>query len=343
MKFLLKTIFRLLVTVTIILAIGAGYLYWSATQPVISGNLPAKITVYPGDHVYAVAERIKAQRIDLPGITFMLWARITGKASQLKAGTYLMENDMTVQMLLNMLVEGKSVLSKVAIVEGWTFEKMRKAIDEHPDLVHETKDWSHAELLKAIGANQHHPEGLFFPDTYYFSPQTKDLDIYKQAYNIMQKKLDAAWSARDPRVPYQNIYDALIMASLVEKETGHAEDRAKIAGVFSNRIRAGMKLQSDPTVIYGMGSRYQGNIRKKDLQADTPYNTYTRGGLPPTPIALPGHAAIEATLRPEKTDAIFFVAKGDGTGKSHFSDNLTEHNTAVSQYWQRRRENATTQ
>jgi UPF0755 protein len=329
-----------IVTVIACAAATFGYLYWSMTKVPLTGALPASVTVKTGDTIYIVADTLLLKDVRIIKPAFTIWARITGDASRLKAGTYQITENMTVQALLTNITQGKSQLSKISIVEGWTFRKMRETINAHPDLIHRTQHWTDAQILEAVGADYRHPEGLFYPDTYHFAPESSDLTIYKQSYDLMQKKMEAAWAARDPTVPYQDIYEALILASLVEKETGHPDDRAKIAGVFVNRIHRNMKLQSDPTVIYGMGDSYNGNIRKKDLHTDTPYNTYTRFGLPPTPIALPGIASLEAALRPEKTTAIFFVAKGDGTGMSHFSEQLKDHNVAVDEYWQRRRENA---
>jgi UPF0755 protein len=185
-------------------------------------------------------------------------------------------------------------------------------------------------LLKAVGASESHPEGIFAPETYLFDPGTSDLEILRQAYKAQAKTLQQAWAERAPDLPYKTPYEALIMASIVEKETGVAAERPLIAGVFVNRLRAGMLLQTDPTVIYGLGERFDGNLRKRDLLADGPYNSYTRAGLPPTPIALPGKASIQAALKPATTDALYFVARGDGT--SHFSSNLAEHNRAVDKY-----------
>jgi UPF0755 protein len=207
---------------------------------------------------------------------------------------------------------------------------MRQAVDAAPNLKHETAKLSDKELLAKVAPDFKAPEGLFFPDTYLFAKNSSDLQIYKQAHEMMIKHLKAAWEKRDPNLPYTDPYQALIMASLVEKETGQKSERSMIAGVFVNRLKTGMLLQTDPTVIYGMGEKYDGKIHKKDLETDTPYNTYTRAGLPPTPIALPGVASLAAALTPAKTEALYFVSRGDGT--SHFSANLNEHNKAVNQY-----------
>jgi len=210
---------------------------------------------------------------------------------------------------------------------------MRQTVDAAPNLKHDTTRLTDQELLaKVAGADARFdgPEGLFFPDTYLFAKNVSDLSIYKQAHEMMMKRLKAAWDKREPGLPYKDPYQALVMASLVEKETGQKSERAMIAGVFVNRLKTGMLLQTDPSVIYGMGPKYDGKIRKKDLETDTPYNTYTRAGLPPTPIALPGVQSLAAALAPAKTEALYFVSRGDGT--SHFSVNLNEHNKAVDQY-----------
>ena len=194
---------------------------------------------------------------------------------------------------------------------------------------------SEAEVMKLVGKGEKHAEGWFFPDTFYFDRGTTDVVLLKRSYDIMQAKLESAWANRASGLPYKNSYEALIMASIIEKETGKASERPMIAGVFINRLRIGMRLQTDPTVIYGMGDNYKGNIRRKDLTTDTIYNTYTRDGLPPTPIAMPGLASIEAALNPEKTKALYFVGKGDG---SHaFSNSLVEHNRAVAKYQLKRK------
>ena len=227
-------------------------------------------------------------------------------------------------------MRGEFAQEAVTIIEGWTFRQMREAIAATKTLRHETTKLSDAELMAKISPEFKQPEGLFFPDTYLFAKGSSDMQIYRQAHQMMLNRLNAAWETRDPNLPYKNPYEALIMASIVEKETGQKSERAMIAGVFVNRLRVGMMLQTDPSVIYGMGLRYEGKIAKKDLQTDTPYNTYTRYGLPPTPISLPGVQSIAAAMAPAKTDALYFVSRNDGT--SQFSDNLNDHNRAVNQY-----------
>jgi UPF0755 protein len=261
---------------------------------------------------------------------FGVLARVTGKAGQIKAGSYELKPDTSPRRLLTQLVRGEFAQESLTIIEGWTFRQMRQAIDAAPNLKHETAKLSDQELLAKVAPDYKAPEGLFFPDTYLFAKNASDLSIYRQAHEMMMKRLKAAWEKRDPGLPYTEPYQALIMASLVEKETGQKSERGMIAGVFVNRLKAGMLLQTDPTVIYGMGDKYDGKIRKKDLETDTPYNTYTRAGLPPTPIALPGVQSLAAATAPAKTEALYFVSRGDGT--SHFSVNLNEHNKAVNQY-----------
>ena len=229
-----------------------------------------------------------------------------------------------------MISKGRVEQSDITIVEGFTFSQIRQNLNTTNTLLHETVTLSDDEILKRIGASEKQAEGLFFPDTYNFATGSSDLAVLKRAYQLMHQHLQENWDKRDPNLPLNSPYEALILASIVEKETGQAIDRPMIAGVFINRLNKKMLLQTDPTVIYGMGAKFDGNIRKRDLQTDTPYNTYTRAGLTPTPIALPGLASIQAVLHPAKTDAIYFVARGDGS--SYFSSTLVEHNNAVNRY-----------
>jgi UPF0755 protein len=237
---------------------------------------------------------------------------------------------MRIADVIDRLRRGETLKEKLTIVEGWTFREMRAALAAQPLLRRDSAAMSDAQVLAAVAAGEAHPEGLFAPDTYVFDAGSSDLEILRAAYRAQQARLARAWQDRAADLPLKSPYEALILASIVEKETGQPAERGRIAGVFVNRLRAGMLLQTDPTVIYGLGEKFDGNLRKRDLAADTPYNTYTRAGLPPTPIALPGAAAIEAALKPEPTRALYFVARGDGT--SQFSDSLAEHNRAVSKY-----------
>jgi peptidoglycan lytic transglycosylase G len=261
---------------------------------------------------------------------FVLLARVLGKSPQLKAGNYELKQPTSPLELLQIITKGDFSQRKISVIEGWTFKQFRSALDANRYIKHDTTGLSYNEILKRIGATETYPEGLFFPDTYHFVAGNSDLAIYKNAYRTMQQHLQEVWVTREENLPLKSPYEALILASIVEKETGTANDRSMIAGVFVNRLRKNMLLQTDPTVIYGMGDRFDGNLRKRDLLADTPYNTYKRRGLTPTPIALPGLAALQATLHPAKTDALYFVARGDGS--SQFSSSLTKHNRAVDQY-----------
>jgi UPF0755 protein len=232
--------------------------------------------------------------------------------------------------ILMKMGRGDSVKLSVTLVEGWTFKQFKAAVDAQKDLKKDTKTWGAKQILTAIEAKESHPEGLFFPDTYVYEPGDSDVLIYQRAYKAMSKKLTEAWEQREKDSPVKTPYDLLKLASIVEKETGHSEDRGLVSAVFNNRLKTGMKLQTDPTVIYGLGDRFDGDLRKKDLLKDGPYNSYTRYGLPPTPIAMPGKDALLAAAKPSSSKAIFFVAKGDG--RSHFSGTLVEHNQAVKQY-----------
>jgi len=317
-----------------LLLAAAGALAWAwhsfTAEPLAFGAAPVRYTVPKGASVRTVAAGLRAQGIDISPTRLWIWYKLRRYDGRLKAGTYGFSPPLTVDALLDKLVRGDVLVTDIRFIEGWTFRQMRDAIDAHPDLAHDTKGVDEGALLGMIGAPERRAEGLFFPDTYTFSPGASDVDIYRQAYRKQQQALRAAWDARDPSLPYRSPYEALVMASIVEKETGHPMDRDKVAAVFVNRLKRGMMLQSDPTTIYGMGERFDGNLRKRDLQADSAYNTYTRAGLPPTPIALPGKASIEAALKPADVPALYFVARGDGT--SEFSDDLASHNRAVSRY-----------
>lgn len=261
---------------------------------------------------------------------FVALARFTKKDKQLQAGAYEAKQGDTLWNMLERMVSGDMTQARLTLVEGWTYEHMREALQSDPNVRQTLTDTSESELLAKLGIDYTYAEGLFYPDTYVFTPGTTDLDIFRRAYQAQHALLMSLWEQRDPNLPLKTPYEALILASIVEKETGHPADRARIAGVFMNRLRAGMPLQTDPTVIYGMGKLYKGVIRRSDLRTDTPWNTYTRNGLPPSPIANSGKAALEAVLKPEKHGFYYFVSRGDGT--SEFSKNLAAHNRAVSKY-----------
>ena len=326
MRFLKKLIFLL-----VLLSIGAvaGFSYW-AKQPVTTEGEPIPFTITSGSGVGAASQQIVKAGVPMNPLMFSMLARVTQKASQIKAGSYELKPNTTPRALIDQLVRGEFAQESLTIIEGWTFKQMRQALAASKSLKHDAADLSDKELMAKISSDYKSPEGLFFPDTYLFAKGSSELTIYKQAHALLLQRLNAAWEKRDTGLPYKSPYEALIMASIVEKETGQKSERAMIAGVFINRLKQNMMLQTDPTVIYGMGDGYAGNIRKKDLETDNPYNTYMRAGLPPTPIALPGVQSLAAALGPARTGALYFVARKDGTSK--FSDNLTEHNKAVNQY-----------
>ena len=323
--------FKKLVVSSVIAAIGAGatFVYW-AQQPITTEGEAIPFSITPGSGAHAAGQQIADAGVPIVPILFNLLARIEGKTSKIKAGSYELKPGTTPQRLITQLARGEFAQESLTIIEGWTFKQMRQAMASHPGLKHDTVGLSDKELMAKISPEYMLPEGLFFPDTYLFAKGASEMQIFKQAHTALIGRLSEAWFKRDPALPYKNPYEALIMASIVEKETGQKSERAMIAGVFVNRMKTGMLLQTDPTLIYGMGDNYQGKIRKRDLEADTPYNTYTRGGLPPTPIALPGAQSLTAALAPARTQALYFVARGDGT--SQFSANLPDHNRAVNQY-----------
>lgn len=304
--------------------------YWAYQPITTAGTAPIPFAIKPGSGVKSIADQIAAAGVPVNPTLLHLLARFSGESTRLKAGNYELKPGTTPLALIDQLVRGEFAQESLAIIEGWTFSQMRQAIDAHPSIRHDTAGLSDKELLAKIESDFKVAEGLFFPDTYLFAKGASDLQIYRQAHALMIKRLEDAWSKRAPDLPYKTPYEALIMASIIEKETGQRSERNMIAAVFVNRLKRGMLLQTDPTVIYGMGSAFKGNIRKKDLETDTPYNTYTRAGLPPTPISLPGAESIQAALSPAKADVLYFVSRGNGT--SEFNNNLNDHNRAVNKY-----------
>ena len=307
-----------------------AWLAYFAYTPIQLKTETVDFDIEAGSRFRVISKQLVAQKVLAEPLSFELLARVLGQASDLKAGIYIIKNGTTPIDLLTQITSGTTGQAGVTFIEGWTFAQMRQALNQNDAIKHMTMSETDAQILKEIGANETQAEGLFFPDTYYFAPNTSDREILKRAYITMQGKIDKAWAEKSEGLPYQTPYQALIMASIVEKETGKASERPQIAGVFINRLKVGMRLQTDPTVIYGLGERFDGNLRKKDLLTDTAYNTYTRDGLPPTPIAMPGLGAIHAAFHPAPTKALYFVGKGDG---SHaFSASLSEHNNAVVRY-----------
>ncbi len=291
---------------------------------------PYEFSIEKGDSLRMAGERLYQAGIVRHPWAFVLIGRLQGRAGEIKAGNYVLERAATPLALLNKITQGDIILGKLAFIEGWRFQDIRRSVAAHTGLRHDTLTLSDAELLQAIGVEETHLEGLLFPDTYFFDQGSSELALYQRAYHAMQQHLAAEWEKRAAGLPYRTPYEALIMASIIEKETGAAEERRLIASVFLNRLRLGMRLQTDPTVIYGLGERFDGNLRRVDLLSDTPYNTYTRAGLPPTPIASPGLASIQAALNPETSKALYFVAKGNG--RHVFSETLDAHNRAVNRY-----------
>jgi len=326
----MRRIKRLLfVFVLLLLSLSAGVVYY-ATRPLELPAQPFAFSLNQGASLKSAARQLAQAGLIPSDQAFVLLARVLGKSTQIKAGNYELGSGVSMLGLLDMLTKGQVSQGDISIIEGWTFREFRAAVKANPGLRHDTETLTDAEILQRIGASEAHPEGLFFPDTYYFAKGVSDLVLYKRAYQNMQTHLQQVWQGRDTGLPIETPYQALTLASIVEKETGKASDRTAIAAVFVNRLRKGMKLQTDPAVIYGIGEKFDGNLRKRDLLKDTPYNTYTRAGLTPTPIALPGHAALEAAMHPAKTDALYFVARGDGS--SEFSSSLAKHNRAVNRY-----------
>jgi UPF0755 protein len=308
--------------------LGARWYVLQRPLPMTSDRVEFRVPAGAG--VRSIAQIAQSAGVGVQPDAMVAAARITGTASNLRAGRYAVERGITLAGLLAKLKTGDVLREKLTVVEGISYRELRALLASAAELKQEAANLSAAELLKAVGATEPHPEGLFAPDTYVYDPGTSDLELLRLAYRRQMKLLQEAWDARAPDLPYKTPYEALIMASIVEKETGQAAERDQIAGVFVNRLRLGMLLQTDPTVIYGLGEKFDGNLRKRDLVTDTPYNSYTRAGLPPTPISLPGRASIEAALKPAKTNALYFVSRGDGT--SHFSSTLGEHNRAVDKY-----------
>lgn len=327
--FILKKIIALLCL--LLLSASAAFALW-ATRPI--ADTMHEFTIRPGSGLRSSAQQIAAAGVPLPPLLFELLARVKGQGGQLKAGTFDADAQITPLELLSKIVRGEYAQFSFALIEGWTFKQMRAAILHSPNLRHDTAELSDGAILSRLGSIYAQPEGLFFPDTYLLPKGSSDMDLYQHAYHQLQVRLDAIWQQRDPKLSVvKTPYEALILASLIEKETGLRSDRSMIAGVFVNRLRIGMLLQTDPSVIYGMGELYQGKIHRSDLLKDSPYNTYTRPGLPPTPIALVGRESLLAALSPAPTDALYFVARGDGS--SQFSTTLLDHHSAVNHYLKR--------
>ena len=322
----------LLLAALVALCVGAAALWWvnhGIALPAPSTDL----SIEPGRTPRGVAEDVAATGARVDARLLYWWFRLSGQDRQIRAGSYELETGITPKRLLAKLVRGDEAMRFVVLVEGWNWRQVRAALARAEQLRPDTMGLDDAAVMARIGRPGVAPEGRFFPDTYTYSKGSSDTAVLQRALRAMDSHLDAAWAQRRPDTPLKSPQDLLTLASIVEKETGRADDRGRIAGVFANRLRVGMPLQTDPTVIYGLGAAFDGNLRRRDLLADTPWNTYTRGGLPPTPIAMPGRAALLAAAQPDTTNALYFVSRGDGS--SHFSASLDEHNRAVNQYQRR--------
>lgn len=306
------------------------WLYYSAiSKPLQFGD--DLYLIEQGKSVSGIARDLVDKGVLSESYWLKLHVRLKKVGQLVKAGEYRFPDGISLAEFVDRLVMGKGQVGiNITIIEGWTFKQMRQAINDSPKLKTTTIDWSDRQIMEALGHSGLHPEGQFYPDTYQYRLGDSDLSVYKKSFRLMQNKLDDAWAQRRRDIQIKNRYEALILASIIEKESQVQDEQPLISGVFDNRLRLGMRLQTDPTVIYGLGDEYKGNIRRKHLKADTPYNTYTRHGLTPTPISLPGHSAIMAAVKPEKTKSLYFVAAGKG--RHQFSNTLEEHNIAVKKY-----------
>lgn len=330
----MKLLGKLLGFLLLIGSIGVGWA-WMQYQEFVATPIKVEADgvvyqVRKGASLAAVARDLEAQGV-IDDARYLNWyGRYTGQANKIRAGEYLLTEDLVPDSLLALMVSGKSIDYSLTLLEGWNIRQVRAAVMAHEALTQTLEGVDDATLMDRLGRPGVHPEGRFFPDTYKFNRGTTDLDFLRRAMEKMDQELEAAWAARAESIPLSTPEEALILASIVEKETGQAFERPEIAGVFARRLRKGMKLQTDPTVIYGMGERFNGNIRRKDLREDTPYNTYVHAGLPPTPICMPGREALDAAVNPAPGKTLFFVSRGDGTHA--FSESLNQHNAAVRKY-----------
>jgi UPF0755 protein len=326
MKWLLRAVLALL----LIAALAAGAAWQWLRSPLTLAAPAVELSIEPGTNPAEVARAWVAAGVQTDARWLYQWFKWSGQAKQIRAGSYEVHAGITPRTLLDKMVRGDQVMEQLRLIEGWSWRQVRAALAAAPSLKARTAQMSDADLMAALGQPGVAPEGRFFPDTYAYSRGVSDLTVLKRAHEAMKKRLADAWNKRAPDLPLKSADEALILASIVEKETGTPSDRSRVAAVFVNRLRLGMPLQTDPTVIYGLGEAFDGNLRKRDLLADTPFNTYTRGGLPPTPIAMPGAASLQAALNPAPVESLYFVSRGDGS--SEFSDDLAAHNRAVNKY-----------
>jgi UPF0755 protein len=322
---------RRLIGLLMVLVLGAAGLgWWWVNQSLPLSTPVIDLSIEPGTSPRGVAQAAVDAGVQTSAQWLYWWFRLSGEARLIKAGSYELEGEVTPRTLLSMLVRGDEALRAVTLVDGWTFKQMRAALQKAEQLAPDTRGLEPEMIMQKLAHPGLSPEGRFYPDTYTYAKGSSDLAVLKRAMRAMDHHLEAAWQVRQSDLPLKTPDDLLTLASIIEKETGRTSDRTMIASVFTNRLRIGMLLQTDPTVIYGMGDKFDGNLRRRDLQTDTPWNTYTRAGLPPTPIAMPGKAALLAAAQPAQSRALYFVARGDGS--SQFSDNLEAHNRAVNKY-----------
>lgn len=326
----MKRLVMVFVSLLFLAVVAGGGIFWWLYQPLTLTHDPVELAIDPGTTPREISEAWVKAGVETSPVMLYEWFRWSGLARKIRAGSFEATSGVTPVKLLMMMVRGDETQSIVRFGEGWTFKQIRAELAKADDLRPITVNMTDAELMTAIGASGVIPEGRFYPDTYTYSRGATDTAVLKRAYLAMEGRLSKAWAERAPDTPLKSADEALTLASIVEKETGVPSDRGLVAGVFVNRLRIGMPLQTDPTVIYGLGERFDGNLRKRDLLADTPYNTYMRGGLPPTPIAMPSKAALLAAMNPASTKALYFVSRGDGT--SEFSESLADHNRAVNRF-----------
>ena len=322
---------RRLISFVLVLAVAfGGWAFWWISKPLGLTAPTLDLSIEPGTTPRGVAQAAVDSGVQTSPALLFWWFRVSGQARFIKAGSYELESGVTARSLLSKLTRGEEALRSVTLVEGWTFKQVRAALSKAEQLTPDTQGLEANVIMQKLGLPERNAEGRFYPDTYTYAKGSSDLKVLQRAMRAMDQHLAAAWALRAADSPLKTPQDLLTLASIVEKETGRASDRPMIASVFTNRLRIGMLLQTDPTVIYGMGDRFDGNLRRRDLLADTPWNTYTRAGLPHTPIAMPGKASLLAAAQPMESIALYFVARGDGT--SQFSESLDAHNRAVNKY-----------
>ena len=326
----MKRIGQLFGTLVVVLGFLGAVTAWWAMRPLSLANQTVDISIEPQTTVRGIAQVVADAGVDVEPVLLYGFFRLSGQSRKLRAGSYEISEGESLLDLLRKLSRGEESLKAVGLIDGWTFKQFRAALAKAPNLNHDSQGLSDAELMARLGKPGVPPEGHFFPDTYTYGKGASELRVMERALHAMDKQLAAAWAQRDTSIILKSPDEALILASIVEKETGKESDRGMISSVFHNRLRINMPLQTDPTVIYGMGDAFDGNLRRADLLSDHPWNTYTRKGLPPTPIAMPGRNALRATMHPDSSKALYFVARGDGS--SVFSETLEAHNAAVNRY-----------